>query len=144
MVQHERLGVVRWELPGGHLEPGETAEDAAIREAMEETGVTVVPGRVIAECLHEWRGRTVEISYFEATPQTPYELWTADRRIRAVEWMHPARLSPGETSALAWSVVQHVAAGNQEYLRLRATHHETASGWEPVITWSGLGSRHVS
>jgi len=36
----------RWQLPKGHLEPGETALDAAVREVREETGVT---GRIVAE-----------------------------------------------------------------------------------------------
>jgi 8-oxo-dGTP diphosphatase len=30
-----------WSLPGGHIEPGETARAAAIREIEEETGLTV-------------------------------------------------------------------------------------------------------
>lgn len=29
-----------WSLPGGHIEPGETAREAASREIMEETGIT--------------------------------------------------------------------------------------------------------
>lgn len=30
-----------WSLPGGHIEPGETARAAAVREIAEETGLTV-------------------------------------------------------------------------------------------------------
>jgi 8-oxo-dGTP pyrophosphatase MutT (NUDIX family) len=35
----------RWQLPKGHIEAGETADEAAVREVREETGVT---GRVVA------------------------------------------------------------------------------------------------
>jgi 8-oxo-dGTP pyrophosphatase MutT (NUDIX family) len=41
----DRRGRLRWSLPKGHVEPGETTEDAAIREVAEETGIT---GRVVA------------------------------------------------------------------------------------------------
>lgn len=33
-------GLGMWSLPGGHVEPGETARGAALRELGEETGVT--------------------------------------------------------------------------------------------------------
>ena len=36
---HKRIG--RWLQPGGHIDPGETPLDAALREAREETGVHV-------------------------------------------------------------------------------------------------------
>ncbi|MFI5732957.1 NUDIX domain-containing protein [Kribbella sp. NPDC051587] len=140
MVRHERLGVVRWEVPGGHVEPGETAAEAAARETAEETGVVVTPGQIVADCVHHWRGRSVEIVYFEASPRPPFELGTADARISAVDWIDPAELAPEETSALGWPVVQHVASGNSSVLHLGASHHQTSAGWEPLITWSRLCS----
>lgn len=41
LVHHRKLG--RWLQPGGHCEAGETALQAAMREAIEETGVMAVP-----------------------------------------------------------------------------------------------------
>jgi 8-oxo-dGTP pyrophosphatase MutT (NUDIX family) len=35
---HKRMG--QWFQPGGHLDPGESPADAALREAVEETGLT--------------------------------------------------------------------------------------------------------
>lgn len=41
----DRRGRLLWSLPKGHLESGETFEDAAVREVEEETGIR---GRVLA------------------------------------------------------------------------------------------------
>jgi 8-oxo-dGTP pyrophosphatase MutT (NUDIX family) len=37
--KQDRRGRLLWSLPKGHVEPGETAEQAAIREVAEETGI---------------------------------------------------------------------------------------------------------
>jgi ADP-ribose pyrophosphatase YjhB (NUDIX family) len=39
IARHDRRGRLVWSLPKGHVEPGETAEDAAVREVQEETGI---------------------------------------------------------------------------------------------------------
>jgi len=39
IARHDRRGRLIWSLPKGHLEEGETAEQAAIREVEEETGI---------------------------------------------------------------------------------------------------------
>jgi len=41
----DRRGRLLWSLPKGHIEIGETAEEAAVREVEEETGII---GRVVA------------------------------------------------------------------------------------------------
>ena len=41
----DRRGRLRWSLPKGHLEAGETTEQAAVREVEEETGIS---GRITA------------------------------------------------------------------------------------------------
>lgn len=41
----DRRGRLRWSLPKGHLEAGETTEQAAVREVEEETGIA---GRITA------------------------------------------------------------------------------------------------
>jgi len=38
----------RWAVPGGYMEPGETFTETCSREVLEETGLRVCPGRLIA------------------------------------------------------------------------------------------------
>ncbi|WP_103503943.1 NUDIX domain-containing protein [Streptomyces sp. SM14] len=55
-------------LPGGHVDPGETALDAAVRELSEETGVAVPPGDLRLVGVYDApdrdpRGRYVSAAY---------------------------------------------------------------------------------
>ena len=43
-----------WEFPGGKLEPGETAEDAVVREIVEELGVTICDLEPLVHVEHDY------------------------------------------------------------------------------------------
>lgn len=84
-----------WALPGGFVEPDETVEAGALRELMEETGVTGVrveqfgaygdPGR-------DPRGRTVAVVYWARVLRKP-EIQAGDDAA-AAGWFSLNRLPP--------------------------------------------------
>jgi 8-oxo-dGTP pyrophosphatase MutT (NUDIX family) len=48
MVRQRRRSAIRWEVPGGSQEPGETLEVTAARELLEEAGVVAAVGGLLA------------------------------------------------------------------------------------------------
>lgn len=64
LVLIERTDGHGWALPGGHVDPGETAADAAVRELREETGLHI-PGAV-------WH---VDLPEYVSDPRASDEAW---------------------------------------------------------------------
>lgn len=56
-----------WEFVGGKVEPGESKEEALIRECREELGVTVDVGDVFMEVTHQYPDITVHLTLFSAS-----------------------------------------------------------------------------
>ena len=63
---HKARGLL-WEFVGGKVEPGETKEQALIRECREELDVTISVGDVFMEVVHAYPDITVELTLFNAT-----------------------------------------------------------------------------
>ncbi len=56
-----------WEFVGGKIEPGETKEQALIRECQEELDVTLSVGDIFMDVVHEYPDITVHLTLFNAT-----------------------------------------------------------------------------
>ena len=62
---HKARGLL-WEFVGGKVEPGETKEQALIRECREELDVTLSVGDVFMDVVHEYPDLTVHLTLFNA------------------------------------------------------------------------------
>lgn len=70
---HKARGLL-WEFVGGKMEPGETHEQALVRECREELAVTVSVNDVFMDVVHEYPDLLVHLTLFhaviaEGTPQ---------------------------------------------------------------------------
>ncbi|KNB51434.1 NUDIX hydrolase [Streptomyces caatingaensis] len=77
-----------WSLPKGKLKRGEPAEAGAVREVLEETGMTCRLGPFLATVRYVLAdGRTKEVRYWaaEATGGT----FVPNREVDAVRWLPP-------------------------------------------------------
>lgn len=78
-----------WEYVGGKVEPGETKQEALIRECREELDVTISVGDVFMDVVHEYPDITVRLTLFHAS--------IAEGTIRllehnAIAWITPAEI----------------------------------------------------
>ena len=79
-----------WEFPGGKREPGETPEDALVRELREELGIEAEVGPVLIEVPQEYPGKRLRLEVrrvprWKGTPR--------GREGQALTWVAPEQLS---------------------------------------------------
>ena len=85
---HKARGLL-WEFVGGKVEPGETKEQAIIRECREELDVTLSVGDVFMDVVHEYPDLTVHLTLFNAiiAEGEPQMLEHND-----IQWIEPSEI----------------------------------------------------
>jgi len=63
---HKARGLL-WEFVGGKTEPGETMEEALIRECREELGITVSVGDIFTQVIHDYPDILIRLTLFHCT-----------------------------------------------------------------------------
>ena len=77
-------GELMWQFPAGAIEDGETAEQAAVRETLEETGLTVEAVRLLGERVHPKTQRVM--SYTAANVLEGEARVADDEELDAITW----------------------------------------------------------
>ena len=85
---HKARGLL-WEFVGGKVEPGETKEQALIRECKEELDVFLSVSGVFMEVIHEYPDITVHLTLFNASiaKGEPQKLEHND-----IKWITPSEI----------------------------------------------------
>ncbi len=91
-----------WEFVGGKVEPGETPEEALIRECREELDITVAPGDIFLTVIHEYPDLTVRLTLFNASiaEGTPKALEHNDIRWITVSEIDALEFCPADEEIL--------------------------------------------
>ena len=92
-----------WEFVGGKVEPGETKEQALIRECQEELAVTLSVGDVFMDVVHEYPDIIVHLTLFNATivEGVPQKLEHNDIKWIIVSEIDDYDFCPADTEILA-------------------------------------------
>jgi 8-oxo-dGTP diphosphatase len=106
-LDHAHLGGL-WEFPGGKVEPGESLEEALLREIREELGMEIVVGPEIFTIEHDYPTKSVRLHFFDCgvIQGEPQALDVSDLR-----WVTPLQLADFEFPPADAELIRKLIAG---------------------------------
>ena len=100
---------LKWEFPGGKIEPGETAEQALKRELDEELGIEAEIGPRVAQLRHRYRnGGAIDLQFF-AVRSFSGEI--ANRIFNEIRWSSLQELPNFDFLAADLGIIRDLAEG---------------------------------
>jgi 8-oxo-dGTP diphosphatase len=100
---------LKWEFPGGKIEPGESAEEALRRELDEELGIAAVIGPRVTQIRHKYRnGGTIDLQFF-LVKEFSGEI--ENRIFNAIQWAPLSALPTFDFLAADLGLIQDLSEG---------------------------------
>ncbi len=100
---------LKWEFPGGKIEPNEANTTALERELSEELGIHAEVGEEVARFVHTYRnGGSVELAFFLVRK---YSGQIENRIFNDLQWAHRAELPRFDFLEADIKLVREIAAG---------------------------------
>jgi len=85
---HKARGLL-WEFVGGKTEPGESMEDALVRECREELDITVTVGDIFTQVIHEYPDILIRLTLFHCTIAEGIPTLLEHKDLK---WIHPSQI----------------------------------------------------
>jgi 8-oxo-dGTP diphosphatase len=107
-TQHQPMAL-KWEFPGGKIEPGEQPKAALERELEEELGIRAVIGQEVAQVRHQYRrGGVVELRFYEVHE---FEGELENKIFKDIRWADLTDLPSYDFLEADFGLVRDLAAG---------------------------------
>jgi 8-oxo-dGTP diphosphatase len=98
-----------WEFPGGKIEPGESAQEALVRELCEELGIRAEVGPAVTRIRHHYRrGGAVDLQFF-AVREFSGEI--SNQIYQQIRWVKLEDLTGYDFLAADRGLIKDLAAG---------------------------------